>query len=165
MTGCFLMALIASAQLAGIRINTTHSYPPGLYIKTHDPIEKGALVIFCPPDTPPFREARARGYIGSGFCPGGYEYMIKKILAASSDHVVISPEGVAVNGVLLPNSKPMDVDLDGRPLPQLTVDIQALDADSVLLMSDYSAQSFDARYFGVVDKSTVISAMRPVWVW
>jgi conjugative transfer signal peptidase TraF len=165
MTGCFLLALIASAQHAGIRINTTHSYPPGLYIKTHDPIKKGALVIFCPPDTKAFQEARARGYIGPGFCPGGYEYMIKKILAAPGDHVTISDLGVTVNGTLLPNSKPMDVDLEGRPLPHLTVDIPALDVNSVLLMSDYSAKSFDARYFGVADRAMVISTVRPLWVW
>ncbi len=159
------VSLILSAQLAGIRINTTHSYPPGLYIKTPAPITKGTLVIFCPIDTAAFRTARARGYIGAGFCPGGYGYMIKKILAAQGDHVTISSHGVTVNGTLLPNSKPMDVDLEGRPLPQLTVDIPALDADSVLLMSDYSAQSFDARYFGVVDRTTVISTVQPLWLW
>ena len=163
-TGCLLIALVATAQLAGIRINTTHSYPPGLYIKTHDPIEKGAMVIFCPPDTKAFQEARARGYIGSGFCPGGYEYMIKKILAASGDRVVISAEGVAVNRVLLPNSKPMVADADGRALPHLSI-MRALGKDEVLLMSDYSAKSFDARYFGALDKSIVISALDPMWIW
>ena len=164
MTGCLLMALTATAQFAGIRINTTHSYPPGFYLKTHDPIEKGALVIFCPPDTPPFREARERGYIGSGFCPGGYEYMIKKILAASGDHVVISPEGVTVNGKLLPNSKPMVTDTDGRALPHPSI-MRALSEDEVLLMSDYSVKSFDGRYFGIMDRAAAISTLKPLWTW
>ena len=165
MTGCLVMALFVSAQLAGIRINTTHSYPPGIYLKTHDPIEKGAMVIFCPPDTPPFKEARERSYIGSGFCPGGYEYMIKKILATSGDHIVISPEGVTVNGKLLQNSKPMVTDTDGRALPHLTSDISSLGQGEVLLMSDFSQKSFDGRYFGLVDRSTVISVVWPLWVW
>jgi conjugative transfer signal peptidase TraF len=158
-----LAAFIVIAMLAGIRINTTASYPIGVYIMTNAPIEKGALVIFCPPDNAAFRLARGRSYIGAGFCPGGYGYMIKKILAAKNDLVEISADGVAVNGTLLPNSKPMEADSEGHPLPYIEVAIAALNENSVLLMSDYNPKSFDARYFGLVDKSQVISAIRPVW--
>ena len=162
---CFIIALVAIATLAGVRLNITKSYPPGLYFMTNDTIKKGSLVIFCPTDTPAFREARARGYIGAGFCPGGYGYMIKKMLAEKGDHVVISANGVTVNGKVLPNSKPMNTDLEGRALHHFEADIDALDEHDVLLMSDYSAKSFDARYFGVVDRSSVMSSIEPMWVW
>jgi len=164
-TSCCFIAVITAASLAGIRINTTSSYPRGIYRMTNDPIEKGSLVIFCPPDNAAIRQAYERGYIGAGFCPGGYEYMIKKIMAAKNDHVQISVVGVSVNGALLPNSKPMDADLEGRQLLHINTDIATLDDHSVLLMSDYNPKSFDARYFGLVDKSQIISTINPLWIW
>ena len=162
--GCFT-ALVVAAILAGVRINTTASYPLGVYLMTNAPIEKGSLVIFCPANNAAFHLARERGYIGAGFCPDGYGYMIKKILAAKSDRVEISAVGVSVNGKLLSNSKPMDNDSEGKALPHIEVNIDALDEHTVLLMSDYNPKSFDARYFGLVDKSNIISAIRPVWTW
>jgi conjugative transfer signal peptidase TraF len=164
-TACCLIALVVAAMLAGVRINTTPSYPLGIYIMTDAPIEKGTLVIFCPTDSPAFYQAREWGYIGAGFCPGGYGYMIKKIMAAKNDKVEISAAGVSINGELLPNSNPMDTDSEGKPLPNIEVNIAALDDHSVLLMSDYNPKSFDGRYFGLMDKSQIISAIRPVWTW
>lgn len=140
-------------------------YPPGLYLMTDAPIQKGALVIFCPTDTPIFRQARERGYVGAGFCPGGYGYMIKKILAAEHDHVAFSAEGITVNGHLLPNSAPMVADLEGRPLTSIPRQSTTLDAQSVLLMSDYSQKSFDARYFGLTNRTAIISTVQPLWLW
>jgi conjugative transfer signal peptidase TraF len=163
--GGSFIALIVVAIVSGVRINTTPSYPLGIYLMTDDPIVKGALVIFCPTDNAAFRAARERGYIGAGFCPDGYGYMIKKILAVRNDEVKISAAGVLVNGALLPNSKPMDTDLEGLPLPQIKMAVASLDDHSVLLMSDYNPKSFDARYFGLVDRSNIISAIRPVWTW
>ena len=163
--GAGFTALIVLAILAGIRINTTPSYPRGIYLMTNDPIEKGELVIFCPPDNPIFHIALERHYIGAGFCTGGTGHMIKKIMAAQNDHVQISAAGVSVNGVLLPNSKPIDTDLERKPLPHIEADIAALDDHTVLLMSDYNPKSFDARYFGLMDKSQIISVVRPLWVW
>lgn len=164
-TGCGFIALVVVATLAGVRINTTTSYPLGVYFMTNDPIEKGSLVIFCPINNAAFRLARERGYIGAGFCPDGYGYMIKKILASENDRVEISAAGVLVNGELLPNSKPMDTDSEGQPLPHIEINIPALDDHSVLLMSDYNPKSFDARYFGLIDKSNIISVVRPIFTW
>jgi conjugative transfer signal peptidase TraF len=162
--GCLTVVAI-TASLVGIRINSTGSYPRGIYWMTNAPITKGSLVIFCPADTAVFRQAKERGYINAGFCPGGTGYMIKKILAAANDSVEMSTAGVAVNGVLLPNSKPMNTDLEGRPLSPVKAYIKSLDDRTVLLMSDYSPKSFDARYFGLMDKAQIISMVRPVWTW
>jgi conjugative transfer signal peptidase TraF len=163
--GSAVVAALLVAQQAGIRINTTKSYPPGLYLLTDAPIENGSLVIFCPPDTAVIREARARGYVGAGFCAGGYGYMIKKILAQGQDKVTIDADGVAVNGELIPNTAPMLVDTEGQALLVHPMHHVTLHDDQVLLMSDYSPKSFDGRYFGPVDKASVISAVRPLWLW
>lgn len=151
--------------LAGARINTTASYPMGVYWEVNAPLERGAMVIFCPPKTSVFDEAKARGYIGAGFCPGGYGLMIKKIMAVHGDHVAVSAEGVYVNGELVPNSKPFNADKAGRPMPHYWADGQTLSDRQVLLMSDHSPLSFDARYFGPVSESQIRSVIQPVFTW
>ena len=79
-----------AACAAGARINTTKSIPVGLYWTSSAPVEKGAYVLFCPPQAGVFDDAKARGYIGAGFCPGGYGYMMKRVLAAKDDAVTVS---------------------------------------------------------------------------
>lgn len=67
-------AAFATAGLAGLlgaRVNTTGSYPKGLYWLTGETAHKGALVIACPPQVEAVAEGFLRGYIGAGFCPGG----------------------------------------------------------------------------------------------
>lgn len=160
---CLVLAGTGMLVLCGFRFNITDSYPEGLYLKTNNALEKGALVILCPEDTDLMRLARQRGYIESGFCPGGHGYMIKKIVATGADKVRITKHGVFINGSLLPNSTPKTSDKSGRPLPQVKGGELTLDDNSVLLMSDYSPNSFDGRYFGITAKKQIISTIRPVW--
>lgn len=159
------LAVVIGCALAGARINTTASCPVGLYWEIDAPIEKGAMVIFCPSESPVFDQAEARGYIGAGFCPGGYGLMIKKILAVSGDHISVSDQGVCVNGEMVPNSKPLDIDRAGQPIPRYRVDDYTLRTEQVLLMSDHSPLSFDARYFGPISQSQIRSVIRPVLTW
>ena len=151
--------------VAGARINTTASYPVGVYWEVNAPLEKGAMVIFCPPKTAEFDEAKARGYIGAGFCPGGYGLMIKKIMGVPADHVAVSADGLYVNGRVVPNSKPFNADRAGRSMPHFPAKGYTLSDDQVLLMSDHSLFSFDARYFGPVSESQIRSVIRPVLTW
>lgn len=165
LAGAAGMVGAALAYAAGARINTTRSIPVGLYWASSAAVEKGAYVLFCPPQVPVFDEARARGYIGAGFCPGGYGYMMKRIVAATDDDVAVSAEGVRVNGELLPLSVPRTVDAGGRPLPQFQADRYTLSAAEVLLMSDGSGTSFDGRYFGPVNRSQIQTVISPVITW
>jgi len=150
---------------AGARINTTRSIPVGLYWTSNAPVEKGAYVLFCPPQVGVFSDAKERGYITAGFCPGDYGYMMKRILAAKDDAISVADDGVRVNGELLPFSAPRNADLAGRPLPRFQADHYTLGAAEVLLMSDVSATSFDGRYFGPVNRSQIQAVIRPVFTW
>ncbi|EBM5962850.1 TPA: conjugative transfer signal peptidase TraF [Salmonella enterica subsp. enterica serovar 16:l,v:-] len=149
---------------AGLRINTTKSIPVGLYKISPKVPEKGDYVIFCPPEKAIFSMAQNRGYIGSGFCPGGYGEMMKKILAAKGDEVAFRADGVYVNGKLLPYSKPFSVDPGGRELPAIR-EVYTLGKTELLLMTDRSPSSFDGRYFGAVTTSQIISTVLPVFTW
>ncbi len=155
---------IGGGFLAGARINTTASLPVGLYWAVSDPVEIGSLVLFCPPQRPDFDEARRRDYIGSGFCPGGYGNLIKRVLAAKGDRVAMRAEGVFVNGQVVPFSASKLVDGGGLPLPRPSgVDV-LLGDDEVLLMAS-NPKSFDGRYFGPIQRSQISSTLLPVFTW
>lgn len=159
-------SLLTFATLAWpMRINTTKSIPVGFYWMTGDPVKKGSYVILCPPETELFDTAKERGYIGAGFCPGGYGYMMKRVAAVADDVVLIAADGVRVNGDLLPLSVPRAVDNAGRPLPRIEIKRYTLGTSELLLMSDVSNTSFDGRYFGPIDRKQVRSAIRPILTW
>jgi conjugative transfer signal peptidase TraF len=160
----FLTALGAALFLSGARINTSNSIPIGLYWKIARPTALGDYVIFCPPQNDLFREARARRYLGAGFCPGGFGPLMKQVAAISGDIVSISEDGVKVNGKRRAFSRPMSMDLEGRSLPQPRI-TRKLKASELLLMTDQNPVSFDARYFGPINQSQVESVIKPVLTW
>lgn len=159
-----VMAIATLSYAAGARINTTRSIPIGLYWTSDTEAGKGAYVRFCPPDIDAMAMARQRGYISAGFCPGDYGYIMKRISAVDGDTVTIDSRGVAVNGRLLPFSRPRAIDAAGRPLPELQASY-TLQADQMLLMSDVSNTSFDARYYGPVNRAQIEAVIKPVITW
>jgi conjugative transfer signal peptidase TraF len=162
-----LLCLVLSAVIlpTGLRINTSKSIPVGLYITSSASVEKGSYVLVCPPQFGVFDEAKKRGYIGAGFCPGGYGYVMKRVLAAKDDTVTVADDGVRVNGDLLPLSAPIRTDKVGRPLPRYRVGAYVLGDDELLLMSDASATSFDGRYFGPIKRSQIEAVIRPIFTF
>jgi conjugative transfer signal peptidase TraF len=147
---------------AGVRVNTTKSIPVGLYRIVDESVEKGAYVIFCPPKLDIFDEAKERGYITAGFCSGDYGLMMKRVLAAENDRIVLSEAGVSINGELVPSSSPLAIDKQGRAMPRYQFSDYTLTKAELLLMSDVSNTSFDGRYFGPVDRSQVRRVIRPM---
>ena len=163
--GTALLLLGAACQAAGARINTSKSIPAGLYWTTTAPMDKGAYVLVCPPDAAVFRQARQRGYIGAGWCPGHYGYLMKQVAATPSDTVSVTSQGVQVNGERLPLSAPRQADKARRPLPRYGVDGHVLGDAEVLLMSERSPTAFDGRYFGPVSRAQLVTALTPVLTW
>lgn len=151
--------------VAGIRINTSKSIPLGIYRSSERPVEKGDFVLFCPPPDPVFDMAKERGYITSGLCPGGYGYMMKDVVGVSNDIVAVNHDGVLVNGILLPESKPLQADPAGRPLPHFEAEFYTLGKSEVLLMSDVCSLSFDGRYFGPINRLQIKTVILPVFTW
>jgi len=161
--GFIMLGMICFA--AGGRINSTRSIPLGLYWLTDSPVKKGEYVIFCPPESSLFDEARERGYISAGFCPGDYGFMMKRVLAAANDHVEMAGEGVCINGAPVPESRSMKADKAGRAMPHYPSGTYTLGKSELLLMSDVSSTSFDGRYFGPVELSQIKGVIRPVLTW
>ena len=153
-----LMGIVVLAVLFGlVVINTSPSFPSGVYLKTYQAMHKGDLVLLCPPDWPVFRKALERRYLGPGLCSGGFGYLIKRIVAEHGDRVCFARNGVTVNGVRLPNSAPIDPELhpqDGTC---------TLAEREILLMSEHP-RSFDARYFGILSTDRIVTTVQPLWL-
>lgn len=156
--------LVVAAGLAGARFNVTPSLPLGVYWKIDAPLERDAYVRFCPPTIPLIAEAKKRGYIDGGYCPGDYTPLMKRVAALGGDVVEFREDGVVVNGRLLARSAPKSADPSGRPLPRLRGRVVVGPAQ-LLMMSSYNAGSFDGRYFGLVERSQVKDVVHPVLTW
>jgi conjugative transfer signal peptidase TraF len=151
----------------GLRINLTDSIPVGLYrIKAIEDVKniKQTYVIFCPDDKPVFQQARDRGYIDYGLCPGSYGYLMKKVVATQGDKIAVTAAGVFVNQTLISFSKPKAHDGVNRPLPQWNALDYQLKNDECMTMTNQSAWSFDSRYYGPVRLSQIKGVITPVWV-
>jgi conjugative transfer signal peptidase TraF len=157
------MLLLWGAIGAGLRINGTHSFPVGVYRVRHKRPEKGELVTVDPPALPVFTLAKERGYLNVAFSPT--PHLLKRLAGVAGDRVTIDSTGVEVNGIRLANSAPCNCDGAGRPLQPFALKDHILDPDEVLLMSDYSPASFDARYFGPLSKTSIQSVITPLLTW
>jgi conjugative transfer signal peptidase TraF len=161
--GAIITALLA-ARWAGYRINRTASVPIGIW-RLHparSPLQRGEIVSLCPPPTPLFLDARARGYLENGECPGGLAPVLKPIAAIEGDFVELKAEGAYVNGAVMPNSQRLKTDRAGRILPQPVFQSFTVAEGEILLISQENARSFDSRYFGPLPLSGLLGVAEPV---
>lgn len=164
--GIILMAALAAilsigiALIGGYRINLTPSEPLGLWriLPLYRPVAVNDLVFICPPETAEMREARARGYLRSGPCPGGVAPLIKTVIAVAGQHVEIGVS-VSVEGHLVASSRLAARDGKGRPLTRFPSG--TVSAGHVFLHSA-SPGSYDSRYFGPVPASGIIGLAQEV---
>jgi conjugative transfer signal peptidase TraF len=147
---------------SGLRFNGSPSFPEGFYLVTGKPAHRGDLVIVRLPELPVLSMARDRGYLNVAFSPVGR--IMKRLVAVAGDRVTIDATGVQVNGLRLVNSAPLLCDGDGRPLQAFVLD-RVLEPGEVLLMSDYNPASFDSRYFGPIEATSVESVVLPMLTW
>lgn len=173
---CFVVGVPSAVALAvilylalGFRDNTTESMPTGLWQEKmrQNPLVRGEIVSVCPPDTELFRRARERGYLESGSCPaqgGGFAPLIKPVAAVAGDVVVVSAEGIAVNGQALQQSRPQFKDSFGRELPQLPQGVYRVGPGEIWVVSTCNLKSFDSRYYGALSETQVRGELAPVWV-
>ncbi|RVL88179.1 conjugative transfer signal peptidase TraF [Sinorhizobium meliloti] len=155
----FLGAILV-AWFGGYRINLTPSEPLGLWriVKLDRAAEVGDLVFICPPRTAAMQEARHRGYLRSGLCPGGVAPLIKTVIAVAGQRVEVAAN-VRVDGRDVARSKLADRDGEGRPLTPFGGGI--VPAGSLFLHSAF-AGSYDSRYFGPVPASGILGLAQEV---
>ncbi|QXC52490.1 conjugative transfer signal peptidase TraF (plasmid) [Agrobacterium salinitolerans] len=155
-----IAGLITAAVVGGYRLNLTPSEPLGLWRieKLNRPVKAGDLVFICSPATAPFEEARRRGYLRRGLCPGGFAPLIKTVAALVGQRIEIS-DRVVINGRSLAASAVRKTDGEGRAI---TFYPGGVVPPGHLYLHSSFASSYDSRYFGPVPDSGLLGLARPV---
>jgi conjugative transfer signal peptidase TraF len=163
---CSLVVLpvlgVTICGLGGMRFNATPSVPIGIYWISSE--ANSPFVEFCPPE--PFGSTSVeRGYRPktSIICSDGGEPLLKPIIARSGDSVEMSPRGISVNGIPVPNTAPRALDSEGRSLKSWPFGRYRVPPDSVWVASSYNSRSFDSRYFGPIRGNDIRHRLRPIW--
>lgn len=128
-----------AAKAFGIVLNVTDSMPGIVYRLGQG--EKGSIVAFCSP--------RPHPSIGHGPCPDGSMPLLKRVVGVAGDRVTATDAGVEINGQPVPNSRPLDLDSNGRTLPHLRGSV-TLNQGKIWVAGEHP-NSFDSRYFGPVN--------------
>ena len=126
-------------------------------------VRRGSYITFCPPDTEVFRMARRRGYIRAGFCPENYSGLMKFVAGIPGDNYRFTDEGLLINGRLLGGTRPLWQDGLGQPLPVFKGEGRLKD-DEYILIGNAVANSFDARYYGIVRREHIRDVVKPIWI-
>ncbi|MET0100772.1 MAG: conjugative transfer signal peptidase TraF [Sedimenticola sp.] len=157
--------VIGAASLFGIHLNYSASYPVGLWIEVEGEVsmalDRHPYVLVCAPG--PDQRARyvQQGYLKWGFACNGSVPLLKRVWASVGDYWSVTADGVRVNNRLIANTKPLEKDSKGRPMPKAAGGM--VPDGHVLLLSDHSPLSFDGRYFGSTPVEDLISEVRPLW--
>lgn len=138
-----------------LRINLSPSMPYGLWwVSENRTPARGDFVSLClPPEASRF--AFERGYIGQGTCPDQHESLLKPVAAVAGDVVIVTNDGVKVNGVMLANSAPFGHDTEGRPMMIVAPGQYVVDPGMVWVIAGHDPRSYDSRYFGPLKTSTI----------
>ena len=151
-------AFIGMCAGIGVRFNLSESLPGFLYVVASD---DSPLIEFCL-EGPFAALANARGYRRPGVCPDGAAPMIKPVVAREGDHVEVSPHGIRVNGILLPNTAPKPMDSHGQALVHFPFGTYFVPAGLIWVASEYNAFSFDSRYYGPLSTTCIRHHVRRV---
>ena len=151
------------AAVFGLRLNTTPSEPLGLWriVPLDRPAQVGDRLFVCLPRTAPFEEARRRGYLRFGLCPGWQGPLIKQVAARGGAHIAVG-RSVTIDDVPLPNSTLRTRDGEGRALAPFVGGVVPMGA--VFLHSGFEG-SYDSRYFGPVPLAGVLGRAVPLFTF
>lgn len=147
----------ALASWAGVRINWTPSEPVGVYQvqPASVGIDRGDLIEFCYAGEP-------NKYIAHGVCPNGSAPFFKETVGVPGDLVVVGDAGVMINGVMLPDSRPLRYSVadPSMALPVLRGRFVLSKDEYWSYGSGMPSRSYDSRYFGAVKLADIRSVSK-----
>lgn len=161
-------SLVTILSLTGklpIRINLTGSMPRGIYLRTSSAVIKtGDFVQVCLDDSLA-NFAVQRGYLHPGNCKNHTQPLLKKVVAVAGDRILLSPHSTKINGIPLAHSAVLNTDPYNRPLPSVQHGTYILKTNQSWLYGTESNRSWDSRYFGAVDSSSIQNIVKPLFTW
>jgi len=137
-------------------LNLSPSVPLGLYRMTPSvTLAVGDLVVFDPPQ-------RVRTYIyGRRWLPQGWP-LIKYVGALHGETYSVDENSLYINGRYV--GPVYSQDDEGHPLPQIT-GTHTVEPGTFLPLSTHISRSFDGRYFGTVELTSIKGKALPVWTY
>lgn len=151
-----LMTTIAIKMPRWLIWNVSASVAEGLYLsRPASALRAGQLVVVMPPP------ALASFMVGRRYLGAGVP-MLKHVAAVGGQTVCRSKRRVRIDGKLVVFAR--RVDRRSRPLP-VWQGCRHVGRDEVFLLNANIADSFDGRYFGVLQRSSVIGRAVPLWTW
>ena len=157
----FIDLLVGVILTKGYYLNWTTSMPIGFYkITVPNQLQRGDDVMVC---LPPAIGAVGlhHEYLMPGKCPGGFEPIIKELIAVPGDTIVLTSETMIVGGKTYPAHVRSKDHLD-RPLAAITRGTFANTQSYWLYGKNSPKDSWDSRYWGGVDRSSIIAIATPV---
>jgi conjugative transfer signal peptidase TraF len=146
-------------RASNLRLNLSKSVPVGMYYRTTSTARYAAICLSMEQLAP----AVAAGIdLRPGECPNtGLQPILKPVYEATMDNPIkLAAEGFYVDGKLLPNTAPKKVSLAGKPLTHYDFGRYHY---GYWAISDFSPDSFDSRYFGVVAPQQIAFYAKPVF--
>ena len=157
-----LLDIFSVAVLSlGYYFNWSSSMPIGLYkVSAPTDLKHGGVVVVCLPEAVGSVGLK-RGYLNPGRCPGGYSPIIKELIATPGDSVTLTLQAIVVNGQNY--IAPLQTqDTEGRPLESIPRGLNSQTPDYWLYGKGNPSDSWDSRYWGGVDRSSIIKKAAPV---
>lgn len=149
------------ALSAGYYMNWTASMPIGLYkVNAPNQLQRGDDVMACLPPAIG-KVGLHQEYLMPGKCPGGFDPIIKELIALSGDSVVLSSEAITVNGKIYP-AHTRDKDHLGRVLAAIPRGNYPNTQSYWLYGKNSPEDSWDSRYWGGVDRGSIIKTATPI---
>jgi len=151
LAGLVLAALgvAARTQLDLILYNPTKSLEPGFYIRSDQPVERGAVV------TIPVHASRL-DYVREGHVRAAGDRFLKRVAAMVGDRVCSMNGTITIKDAEA--AKVFEADSAGKALPSWSGCV-TLKAREVFLLGDHE-MSFDGRYWGVTSVADIEATWR-----
>lgn len=153
-----LIIILFSTLFSSIKFiyNNTDSLPRGLYYiyKKDNYLYKDIVCIKIPLSVKKLVSER-------NYLPAKKSYFLKPIVAMEGDSVCVDNWEFSINNES--KIKINKFDSSGRPLPKINF-CKRLSNNQIFLASLSKNNSFDSRYFGPVNKNSVLGVSVPLWI-
>jgi len=159
----FLILITSYGFSRYIYYNPSSSEPIGYYFAYRaGDYHSGDLVLMCLNKQPWVNVAFKLGLPIDDTCSNHTPYLLKQIVAAPGDRILINNKGIHINGKYLPDSLGLNSYKGVLLYPQQSGAQLKLTANQFFVLG-HSRFSYDSRYFGVISRADINYKALPIW--
>ncbi len=156
-----VIMLLALMGIFHMRFNVTPSMPIGFYYQVSHPgiLKRGQTVEVCLPKIIG-EQGLQRGYLNKGSCAGGFEPVIKELIAIPGDEIKINHEGIFVNKIFY-RAPFIQLDMNGQPMSSYPIKSIKSTNQYWLYGANDPEYSWDSRFYGGINRENIQGVIRP----